>query len=128
MKKNKKKKVMGISTATEKKVRRKWPDRFILVFLHSETKGVLFPCPKCGSKNVAVLFDPTSGAYFGNCIDCDYDSGEHSASKEAVKYWNSWGYSLLYMVVAHDHPLAIERQNKSRVVGCGKKKGIKYHG
>jgi len=108
--KKKKKKVKvpkGISTATRVKVRKKWPDGD-MGFLLNETKAITVPCPKCGSRNVAICFDPICGPSSGECLDCGYCNGIFTFASDALDCWNGWLYSLLGPVFSHDHPKVME--------------------
>lgn len=46
----------------------------------------LFPCPFCGSENVAIL---GATACYGQCRDCGASTGLYDNPEDAKKAWNT---------------------------------------
>jgi len=108
-----KRKQKRFSTATLAKVRKKWPGSGV-GFLPNETRAIEVPCPKCGSRNLAIVFDTICGPSSGECLDCGYGNGIFTFAKDALECWNAWLYSLMGPCLSHDHPQAVEHQKDTQ--------------
>jgi len=54
-----------------------------------EEQTELKPCPFCGSHDVFINFPDSEHIFWGQCEDCDCETGWKDTEELAIKAWNT---------------------------------------